>query len=86
MKEKRKNKKIQKEGEKALHYIQENEKLERQIANLLEDNTEEMMKNTKTGSAEDQGQPQDAVTREKYNAESDTLQEENTLEKEKASE
>ena len=85
-KEKRKDKRIRKEGEKALHYIQENEKLERQIANLLEDNTEEMMKNTKTGSAEDQGQPQDAVTREKYNAESDTLQEENTLEKEKASE
>jgi len=84
-KEKRKDKRIRKEGEKALHYIQENEKLERQIANLLEDNTEEMMKNTKTGSAEDQGQPQDTVTRETYNAESDTLQEENTLRKEKAS-
>jgi len=85
MKEKRKDKKIQKEGEKALHYIQKNEKLERQIANLLEDNTKEMRKNTKTGSAEDQGQPQDTVIREKYNAESDTLQEENTLRKEKAS-
>ena len=85
MKEKRRDERMKELEEKALHYIQENEKLERQIANLLEDNKEEMMKNTKTGSAEDQGQPQDTVTRDKCNAESDTLQEENTLRKEKAS-
>jgi len=84
-KEKRKDKSIKKLGEKGLHYIQKNENLEEQIANLQEDNTEEMMKNTKTGSAEDQGQPQDTVTREECNAEGDTLQEENTLKKEKAS-
>ena len=84
-KEKRKDKRIKELGEKGLHYIQKIENWEEQIANLQEDNTEEMMKNTKTGSAEDQGQPQDTVTREKRNAEGDTLQEEDTLKKEKAS-
>jgi len=84
-KEKRKEKEIKNLGEKGLHYIQKIEKWEEQIANLQEDNTEEVMKNTKTGSAENQGQPQDTVTREKYDSESDTLQEENTLKKEKAS-
>jgi len=85
-KEKRKDKSIRKLGEEGLHYIQEIENLEEQIANLQEDNTEEMKKNIKTGSAEDQGQPQDTVTREECNAEGDALQEENTLKKEKASE
>jgi len=84
-KEKRKDKRIRKEGEKGLYYIQEIKKWEEQVANLTEDNTEEMMKNTKTGSAEDQGQPQDTVTREKCDAEDDNWQEENTLKKEKAS-
>ena len=84
-KEKRKEKEIKNLGEKGLHYIREIEKLERHMANVQGDNAEEMMKNTKTGSAENQGQPQDTVTREKYDSESDTLQEENTLKKEKAS-
>jgi len=85
-KEKRKDKRMRKEGEKGLYYIQEIKKWEEQIANLTEDNTEEMMKNTRTGSVEDQGQPQDTVIREECNAEGDALQEKNTLKKEKASE
>jgi len=85
-KEKRKDKRIKKLGEEGLHYIQEIENLEEQIANLQEDNTEEIKKSIKTGSAEDQGQPQDTVTREECNAEGDALQEKNTLKKEKASE
>ena len=84
-KEKRKEKEIKNLGEKGLHYIQEIKKWEEQIVNLQEDNTEEVMKNTKTGSAEDQGQPQDTVIREECNAEGDTLQEENILKKEKVS-
>jgi len=85
MKEKRKDKSIKQLGEKGLHYIQKIEKWEEQIANLQRENAEEMMKNIKTGSAKDQGQPQDTVTREECNAEGDTLQEENILKKEKAS-
>jgi len=85
MKEKRRDKNIKKLGKEGLHYVQENEKLERHIANLRGGNAEEMMKNIKTGSAKDQGQPQDTVTREKCNAEGDTLQEGNTPKKEKAS-
>ena len=84
-KEKRKEKEIKNLGEKGLHYIQGIKKWEEQIANSQEDNTEEVMNNIKTGSAEDQGQPQDTVTREKYDSESDTLQGENTLKKEKVS-
>ena len=39
MKEKRKDKRIKKVGEKGLHYLQENENLERHIANLQGENT-----------------------------------------------
>jgi len=85
-KEKRRDKSIKELGEKGLHYIQEIENLEEQITNLQEDNTEEMIKNTKTESAEDKGQPQDTVTIKECNAVGDALQEKNTLKEEETSE
>ena len=85
-KEKRRDKSIKELGEKGLHYIQEIENLEEQITNLQEDNTEEMIKNTKTASAEDKGQPQGTVTIKEGNAAGDALQKENTLKEEKTSE
>ena len=86
MKEKRNDKSIRKLGEEGLHYIQEIKNLEEQITNSQEDNTEEMKRNIKTESAENQRPLGDEVTKKICNVEGDALQEENTLQKEKASE
>jgi len=90
MKEKRRDKRTKKLEEKGLHYIQENEKLGRYIADLQGGNTvemrEEKKKNIKTGYVKNRGQLEDTVIREECNAEGDALQEENTLTKEKESE
>jgi len=67
MKEERFDERIKKLEKQALHYIQENENLERHITDLQGSNTEEIMKITKKNDDEDKKIKKDTKPAEKFN-------------------
>ena len=67
MKEERFDKRIKELEKQALHYIQENENLERQIADLQGSNTVEIMETTKKNDDEDKKTKKGTKLEEKSN-------------------